>query len=140
MTQLPVFTWSTAGKKKGGGKKIETNNNLFMVNRVWYLDTLPTMLVAEKTDGTLAMFDMQMFRKITGRDLRPYKGHHPRRCKGQPLPDYLYRFYGLTRNEETLSEVVRVRVSPKEKESLEAAAINDDKTVSEFLREQIRKL
>jgi hypothetical protein len=115
-------------------------DELLTVNGAWYLDNLPTMLVTEKIDGALAMFNMQMFRKVRPDELQPYKGHHPRRCKGHPLPDYLYRFYGLARNEESLSEVIRVRVSPSEKEKLEAAATNTDNTVSEFLREYIRGL
>ena len=110
------------------------------VNGAWYVDSLPTMLVAEMADGTLKMFDMQMFRQVAENELKPYKGYHPRRMKGSPLPEYLYRFYGLERNEETLSEVIRVRVSLGEKEKLEAVAANGDKTISEFIRDYIRGL
>ena len=86
------------------------------VNGAWYLEALPNQIVTELEDGSLAMFFINPFRAITDKDLRPYKSYHPRKCKGQPLPDYLYRFYGLQRNEESLSEVIRVRVSPSEKE------------------------
>lgn len=110
------------------------------INGAWNLKAYPTLIITEMVDNSLKMFNIMPFRKITERDLRSYKGYHPRKCKGNPLPDYLYRFYGLARNEETLSEVIRVRVSPKEKESLEAAAVNSDKTVSEFLRQIIRGL
>lgn len=110
------------------------------INGAWYINQLPNNIVMECTDGTLAMFHLTPFRGIKDTDLRPYKGHHPRKCKGQLLPDYLYRFYGLSRSDETLSEVIRVRVSPSEKEKLEAIANNNDKTVSEFLREYIRCL
>lgn len=113
---------------------------MLRINNAWYINNLPTMLVVEMPDGDLKMFDMQRFREITEDELKPYKGHHPRRMKGSPLPEYLYRFYGLDRNEETLSEVIRVRVSPGEKEKLEAAASNDDKTVSEYVRDWIRTL
>jgi len=113
---------------------------MMKVNGAWYLNNLPTMLVVEMVDGDLTMFDMQKFRKIEESELKEYKGHHPRKMKGHPLPDYLYRFYGLERNEETLSEVIRVRVSPREKEKLEVAASNEDKTVSEYLRDHIRSL
>ena len=113
---------------------------MITVNGAWYLNNLPTMLVVEMVDGDLAMFDMQMFRQVSEGELKPYKGHHPRRMKGNPLPEYLYRFYGLARNEETLSEVIRVRVSPSEKEKLEAVAANGDKTISEFIRDYIRGL
>ncbi|MFZ5596093.1 MAG: plasmid mobilization protein [Bacillota bacterium] len=111
-----------------------------IINGAWYLDSLPNEIVAELEDGKLVMFRLTPFRLITQGDLKDYKGHHPRKCKGQPLPEYLYRFYGLIRNEESLSEVIRVRVSPTEKEKLEAAASNAGKTVSEFLREYIRGL
>jgi hypothetical protein len=111
-----------------------------IINGAWYLDALPQNIIIERVDGSLATFYLTPFRGIQGNDLMPYKGYHPRKCKGQPLPDYLYRFYGLARNEESLSEVIRVRVSPSEKEKLEATASNAGKTVSEFLREYIRGL
>jgi len=110
------------------------------INGAWYLDALPQNIIIERVDGSLAMFYLTPLRGIREQDLKPYKGYHPRKSKGQPLPDYLFRFYGLSRNEESLSEVIRVRVSPSEKEKLEAAASNEGKTVSEFLREYIRGL
>lgn len=113
---------------------------MIKVNGAWHLNNLPTMLVVEMVDGSLVMFDMQRFRQIEESELKEYKGHHPRKMKGHPLPDYLYRFYGLERNEETLSEVIRVRVSPSEKEKLEVAASNEDKTMSQFMRDYIRRL
>jgi hypothetical protein len=111
-----------------------------IINGAWYLDALPNNIVIERTDGSLAKFILMPFRGIKDTDISPYKSYHPRKCKGQPLPDYLYRFYGLTRNEKSLSEVIRVRVSPTGKEKLEAAAANDSKSVSEFLRTHIRGL
>lgn len=111
-----------------------------VIGGAWYLNALPSHIVVERTDGTLAKFFLTPFRAIKDSDLTVYRSYHPRKCKGQPLPDYLYRFYDLSRNEESLSEVIRVRVSPTEKEKLEAAAANDKKNVSEFLREYIRGL
>lgn len=111
-----------------------------VVNGAWYTDNYPNLIITELADNSLKMFYLTPFRKIGESDLRPYKGHHPRKMKGHPLPEYLYRFYGLTRNEESLSEVIRVRLSPTEKEKLEAAAANEDKTISEFLRDKIRSL
>ena len=110
------------------------------VRGAWYLDALPQHIVVEHVDGSLSKFFISPFRKLKESDFTVYKSYHPRKCKGSPLPDYLHKFYGLCRNEETLSEVVRVRVSPKEKEALEATAANSDKTVSELLREYIRQL
>ncbi len=111
-----------------------------IINGAWYLNSLPNHVVAELIDGSLAKFFLTPFRGIKEIDLTPYKGDHPRKSKGQPLPDYLYKFYGLARNEESLSEVVRVRVSPSEKVKLESASSNHKKSVSEFLREYIRGL
>lgn len=111
-----------------------------IVNGAWYLDAYPSSIIIERTDGSLGMVNLTPFRAINPQDIRDYKAYHPRKCKGSPLPDYLYKFYGLARNEESLSEVIRVRVSPSEKEKLEAAATNTDNTVSEFLREYIRGL
>lgn len=111
-----------------------------IINGAWYINQLPTMIVMEKVDGTLGMFNLTPFRAVKESEIRSYKGYHPRKCKGSPLPDYLYCFYGLARNEESLSEVIRVRLSPTEKEKLETAAKNENKTVSEYLRDHIRQL
>ncbi len=111
-----------------------------IINGAWYLDAYPSSIIIERADNSLGMINLTPFRAIKPQDIRDYKAYHPRKCKGRPLPDYLYKFYGLARNEESLSEVIRVRVSPSEKEKLEAAATNTDNTVSEFLREYIRGL
>jgi hypothetical protein len=111
-----------------------------VINRAWYLDSYPSSIIIERADNSLGMINLSPFRAVKPQDIRDYKSHHPRKCKGQPLPDYLYKFYGLARNEESLSEVIRVRVSPTEKEKLETTASNADKNVSEFLREYIRGL
>jgi len=111
-----------------------------IVNGAWYLEAYPSSIIIERTDGSLGMISLTPFRAIGPQDIRDYKAYHPRKCKGSPLPDYLYRFYGMARNDESLSEVIRVRVSPAEKEKLGATAANAGKNVSEFLREYIRGL
>jgi hypothetical protein len=111
-----------------------------MINGAWYIEQLPQHIIMERTDGTLGMFRMTPFRVLTPKDITDYKGYHPRKCKGQPLPEYLYRHYGLSRNEEGLTEVIRVRLSPTEKEKLDTVAKNNDKNVSEFIREYVRGL
>lgn len=68
------------------------------------------------------------------------EGHHPRRCKGHPLPNYLYRFYGLERSDETANEVIHVRLTPSEKTAIQTAADGAGKTVSELVREWVRTL
>ena len=111
-----------------------------IVNGAWYLEAYPSNIIIERADNSLGMINIMPFRAIKPQDIRDYKAYHPRKCKGHPLPEYLYRFYGLERNQESLSEVVRVRLSPTEKERLEAAAKNEGLTVSEFLRDQIREM
>lgn len=110
------------------------------INGAWYLDTFPNHAVLEKEDGTLARFNITPFRELGEKDFVSYKGYHPRKLKGQPLPNYLYRFYGLNKNEESLSETVRVRVSPSDLERAETFAKNLNKTVSEILRDYVRSL
>lgn len=112
------------------------------INGAWYLDALPNQIVVELTDGSLTKFNLTPFRAITQNDFTNYKSYHPRKCKGQPLPDYLYRFYGLQKNEESLSEVIRVRITPSEKEKLESYCENlEPKTnTSELIRDYIRSL
>lgn len=111
-----------------------------LVNGAWYVDTLPTAIVVELRNGVLNHFGLAPFRKISESDLIPYRGYHPRKMKGQPLPDYLYRFYGLEKSVESLSEVIRVRVSPSEKAAFEAyaASLDPKQNVSDVLREFIR--
>jgi len=115
--------------------------DLLIVNGAWYLEALPSHIVLELVDGSLAKFTLTPFRNVQG-EMTAYKSYHPRQSKGQPLPEYLYRHYGLSRNVESLTEVIRVRVSPSEKERLEAYAANLEprKTVSEVLRDFIREL
>lgn len=111
-----------------------------IVNGAWYLDNFPSVIVVELPDGALRMFYIMPFRVITPKDLREYKSYHPRKMRGQPLPEYLYKFYGLARNEEMLSEVLRVRLSPSELEKVKATADAAGKTVSELIRELVRGL
>jgi hypothetical protein len=112
------------------------------INGAWYVEAMLDNIVTELPDSSLAMFYLTPFRPITAADLTPYLGPHPRRCKGQPLPDYLYRFYGLVKNTESATEVIHVRVTPSEKAALETYAGNLDprKSVSEVVRDYIRGL
>jgi hypothetical protein len=113
-----------------------------LVNGVWNVQSLPLHYIVELADSSLAMFHISPFRKIVDKDLQPYRGYHPRKSKGNPMPEYLYKFYGLQRDEEGLSETLRVRISPGEKEKLETYCANLEPklTISEFLREYIRKI
>lgn len=111
-----------------------------MVNAVWYVANMPTAAVVELPDNSLVYFNITPFRMLSDKDFRPYNGYHPRKCKGQPLPDYLYRFYGLVKNTESATEVIHIRLTPTEKAKVETSAVNEDKTTSEFVREWIRSL
>ncbi len=115
-------------------KEIEAPaGDYLIINGAWYIDALPNQIVAELVDGSLAKFRITPFRLITEKDFTVYKSYHPRKCKGQPLPDYLYKFYGLKKNEEIMDETLRARVRPSEKAAF--MALSGGKTESEFLRE-----
>lgn len=65
------------------------------VNGAWYTNELPNHIVIDREDGSLAKFQLTPFRPISEADLSPYAGYHPVRRGGQPVPEYLYRFYDL---------------------------------------------
>jgi hypothetical protein len=110
------------------------------INGAWYLDSLPSSIVIERADGSLGMISITPFRAITPQDIRDYKGYHPRKCKGSPLPDYLYRFYGLAKNTESATEVIHIRLTPTEKAKIDDAAKNAELTTSEYVRNWVRSL
>jgi hypothetical protein len=110
------------------------------VNNVWYVNNISNKAVAELTDLSLVMFNIKPFRLLTDQDLTPYKGHHPRKLKGQPLPDYLYRFYGLVKNSEIASEVIHITLTPSEKQKLDTVAKNNNTNISKYIRDYINTL
>jgi len=57
--------------------------------------------------------------------------------KGQLLPVYLHKLYGLDKNEETASEALNTMVIPPEKAKIEAYAANQSPktTVSDIIRQ-----
>lgn len=118
----------------------DTQKATLQINGAWYIDNLPNHLVIELKNGNLVMVRMAPFRAITENDFMQYKGYHPRKMKGQPLPDYLYRFYGLERSNETANEVIHVRLTPTEKAKIQTVAENAGKSVSEYIRDWIRSL
>lgn len=111
---------------------------MIKVNGAWFLEALQTHVVIELENGTLGKFNLTPYREIQDQDITVYKSYHPRKCKGQPLPAYLYRFYGLEKNDESASDVIHVRLTPAEKQKVQDAA--GDKSVSEFVRDYIRSL
>jgi hypothetical protein len=111
-----------------------------LINGAWYINQLPTEIVLELPDGTLKHIALTPFRHIKNTDLKTYHGYHPRKMKGQPVPAYLYPFYGLEHSNDSLSEVIRLRVSPHEKAAFEAyaASLEPQQNVSDVLRKFIR--
>lgn len=115
---------------------------MIMVNGVWNAEAFPTHYIVEHTDGSLSKFYITPFRILTEDDFTVFKGHHPRRMKGMPMADYLYQHYGLEKSTESLTEVLRLRVTPSEKEKFEAycKSLSPSQTVSELLRSYMRSL
>lgn len=111
-----------------------------LVNNAWYVKQLPNEIVLELVDGRMAFAHMTPFRELNDSELHEYKGYHPRKCSAEPIPGYLYRFYGLEKNEEIASEWVKVRLRPSEKERLEQAAKDANQNVSEFIRAFVQGL
>jgi hypothetical protein len=111
-----------------------------LINGAWYINELPNDIVLELPNGALKHTELTPFRYVKETDLNPYNGYHPRKIKGQPVPDYLYPFYGLEKSAESLSEVIRVRVSPSEKSAFKiyTASLEPRRNVADVLREFIR--
>ena len=107
-----------------------------IIKNAWFLEACPNEIVIEKEDG-LFFAKMTPYRKIKESELRDYKGYHPRKCKGQPLPNYLYRHYGIEKSNETASEVLRVRVTPTEKQKIQADADATDMSLSDYIRTKL---
>lgn len=117
-----------------------TVENPVVIYGAWYVDTVPNGVVAELPDGKLVSFAVSPFRAVTPEEFDTYDGPHPRKLHGVPVPQTLYPYYGLAKSEESLSEVLRVRLAPSELEKIKAVADAAGKTVSEFVREWVRGL
>jgi len=115
---------------------------MIKINGVWYLNSLPLHAVVELENGSLTKFLITPFRELGNKDFTDYKGYHPRKCKGQQLPNYLYKFYGLEKNNESLTEVIHVRLTPTEKSKIETYGQNLDPKLSssEIVRKFISDL
>lgn len=107
------------------------------VNGVWNIDQLPSHYVVELSDGSIAKFFLTPFRAITQKDLTVYEGYHPRKMKGQPMPEYLYRFYGLKLDPDA-PDATRVRLKQSEKALYKKYCQNVGTTESDDIREYIR--
>ncbi|QNK41561.1 hypothetical protein [Caproicibacter fermentans] len=140
--------WKGKFRRLKDNEQISTNaymqppkvDNPIVVAGAWYVDSLPGGIVAELTDGKLVSFSISPLRAIDAATLKSYDGEHPRKQHGSPLPKPLYPFYGLEKNDESLSEILRLRVTPSEKAAFEAyaASLEPRQNVSDVLREFIR--
>lgn len=64
----------------------------------------------------------------------PNNGRHPRTMHGMPMPDYLYRFYGLEKSNEIASEVVHLCLAPADKADITRRARKANLSLSDYLR------
>ncbi len=106
-----------------------------IISGAWAIDSYPDHFVLDVPRGGLRLALLTPYRCLTDEDLTPYEGPHPRRMRGAPMPEYLYRHYGLEKSNETASEVLRVRLTPTEKATIEEKAAAADLTLSEYLRQ-----
>ena len=122
--------------------KLPDVKNPIKVNGAWFLTAYPTSLIIEIDTGVLKMAHITPLEPLNIDKLRDYKAYHPRKCKGQPLPSYLYKFYGLEKNDETATETLHTRMTPSEKVKIEAYAANQEPkmSVSDVIRQLIRDL
>lgn len=108
---------------------------------MWLLNDLPEYGIVELPSRDLYRFRLEPYRTLEPeRDFTPYTGQHPRKISGTPLPDTMYRLYGLSRSNEAMTEMLRIRVTPSEQKALQAAAKKERVTVSELIREYIASL
>ncbi len=104
-----------------------------IIHGAWALESVPDRYVLDVPDLGLRLVKITPFRYITDADLAPYIGCHPRRLRGTPLPNYLYRFYGLERGEGK-TEMLHIRVTSDEKSNIELAARDAGTNVADYVR------
>ena len=109
---------------------------MLTINGAWHVDDLPDKLVCEMEDRSLRQMPISPMRIWkNGNELEQYNGLHPRKCSGIPFPEYLYSYYGLQKNSESASEVLRCRVTPTEKNDFDLwCTKNGNLTMAEGLR------
>lgn len=70
------------------------------VSGAWYTDD-PGIVVVELEGGGLVQFDIAPFRNVARDELSGYDKTHPAKTGALPVPQYLYRFYGLRSCEQS---------------------------------------
>ena len=68
---------------------------MIKVKQAWYLNQLPSHIVAELPDARLVIFRLSPFSRVSEDELKPYRGYHPSRCAAWPVPDYALKHYGM---------------------------------------------
>jgi len=106
----------------------------------WFLADFPEHMVIELADHRMVTAPLRLEHGQTEPVFELYEGPHPRKCKGQPVPEWQFGFYGMVRVSETASEILRVRLTPSDLKRLSDAAEAADKPVSEMVREWIWSL
>ncbi len=110
-----------------------------IISGAWAVESLPNHYILDVPSLGLNLAQIAPFRILTEADLAPYAGHHPRRMHGVPLPDYLYRFYGMAKGEGK-TEMLHIRVTPDEKAQIEQAARDAGTNVAEYVRSRLLEL
>lgn len=110
------------------------------VKGAWFTATNKDQIVIEFMSGELNIVDINPIKVLLSSDFRPFYSKHPRLLRGEPIPLWLYRQYGLKKAEETATEVVHIRLSQADKDLLKMMADGKHVTVSEFIREWVQGL
>ncbi|MBP2643911.1 MAG: hypothetical protein H6Q67_1798 [Firmicutes bacterium] len=108
-----------------------------LIEDAWYIDELKMEIGIQLPNGNLKKFFITPFRTITETDLKPYYGNPPSKSQIQPLPPYLYRFYGLSRNKQSITQNTPVhtgKTNSKTPNSQETPT-NISKVIREWLTE-----
>jgi len=115
----------------------EQGSSTFDVCGAWFLADVPEHMVIELADHRMVMAPLRPEKGQTEPDFKLYDGPHPRKCKGQPVPEWQFRFYGMVRVSETASEILRVRLTPSDYKRLSESADAAGKPISDLVREWI---
>lgn len=109
---------------------------MLMINAAWHLEEMPDKIICEMEDRSLRQIPINPMVVVENSlELEIYHGPHPRKCSGSPFPEYLFLYYGLEKNSESASEVIRCRVTPTEKSDFDNwCSKNGNLTMAEGLR------
>lgn len=104
-----------------------------IVSGAWTVKSLPCHYILDIPELGLKLARITPFRTMSEYDLTPYVGDHPRRIHGVPMPEYMYRLYGLEKA-GSKTEMLHIRVTPDEKAQIELSARESGVNVAEYVR------